>query len=394
MDVILTKECIALDSKNQKNFAMDSNYKETDEDLYKFRDKITADNEDIKRFFFQNKDKINFKIDLFNYNTISDAVYNIITVNSNQQKLKLLSKVDSREFEVLSNCLSCGLMGVDKNIISETIHSYGYDYPKYYYHMMRKIRIPLSKPKYNVLDDLNFDQLEFGIYRVKIICNNKQFWNIFKFNSKHHYLYSTLKALYKMKDKFNIEFNLLDVDKNYNYNCVTYDETIELKTLFKDWFKICDKLLRDCDKDNKLIKTYVSQAWGTISKYKKIYVDNEEISEYDFGHLDKIDKEQHEYYHYDTKNEIHTLIKADDPFSYKGLGRVKTFLSKFSRNYIFNMLTSNNLAKYVIRIQTDSISFTKPIDFNKLNLDYFPISEGKTTGLITYYNVNCYRHWC
>lgn len=388
-------ETTELDCKHTRNYMMNSNYKATDADLLKFRDDLIRHNEDIKKTFFRNKNKDSFKVDVFNYLTMNDAVYNIATVNSDQKTIAKIPNVDFREFVALQNCLTCGLMTVDKNQLDKPLDCYTYDYPKFYYNMMRKIRIPTSKPEYYVLDELNFDHLDFGIYRVKINCSNKQFWTVFKFNPKNHYLHSTLKAVYKYKDRFDITFELLTPDDEYDYNFVWYEHTVELKILFKNWFKIIDELLKVCDKKNWLLKNYISQIWGNLSTYKKIYVNGEDSDDYDFDHLDRISyKNPYDYYAIEHSNDTYTMINANKPFKHKGLARIKNFLTEYARNYMFNMVCTNNLESFVIRIQTDSVTLTKPVDFTKLNMVYYPIAEAKSTGYIVFHNVNNYKNIC
>ena len=181
----------------------------------------------------------------------------------------------------------------------------------------------------------------------------------------------------------------------YDYNFIEYKETVELKVLFKRYFKIMDELLKKCSKKNFLLKSYCAQAWGALSKYRKIYVDEEDLEEYDWGHMTDIQKgKQYEYYSYKSNNGVHTLVKEDNAYRYGGLGRIKTFLSEYSRNYMLTMLTENNLEPYVMRIQTDGICFSKPIDFPSMGLNYYPIPEKKTTGKIKFYNINYYTHCC
>lgn len=388
------KETYALDYKTKKNYRMNSNYEATDEDLFKFRDDLHEHNDEIKQIFFKNKAKTVFKVDVFNFNTINDAIYNNIIINSDQQIINAIPDVNFREFFMFENCLSCGLISVDKNILEKPIQSYGYDFSKYYYYMMKKIRIPRSKPEFYVIDNLDFNDLDFGYYRVKIICSNKTFWNVFQFNDKHHYSHNTLKTLYKFKDRYNIEFKLLPPDECYDYNMVWYEHTVELKVLFREWFKVMDKLLKECSKDNWLLKCYISMAWGTLCKYNKTYVNKEECDTYDFDHLNKITSKQYKYYSYKYSNDVYTLIDSNKPFTHGGLGRIKPFLTEYSRNFIFNMVSEHNLESHVIRIQTDGIAFNKPIDFPSLKLAYFPIPEKKSTGHIVFYDVNYYRYVC
>ncbi len=389
--IVTTK---SIDFKTQRLYRMNERYEATDSDLFRFRDDLQKYNNEIKQHFFKRKDKTVFKIDVFNYNTTNSAVVNTVLLNSDQKKINAIPHVDFRELVMLENCLSCGLMSVDKDQIEKPLDVYSYDYPKFYLQTMRQIRIPSSAPQYYEIDQINFDKIDVGYYRVKINCSNKLFWNVFKFNPKHHYNHNTLKTLYKYRERYGITFELLPPDKDYNYNMVWYELTVELKVILKDWFAIIDKLLKECSKSNWLLKTYISQAWGNLSKYKKHYVHSDESAEYDWDHLSNISNNRYDYYSNSFENDTYTMISADDPFTYGGLGRLKPFLTEYSRNYVFNMISEHNLEKYVVRIQTDSVSFTKPVDFAALGVKYVPILEQKSTGMLKFYNVNNYCHVC
>jgi hypothetical protein len=388
-------EVTVLDTRNCKNYRMNDKYEATDECLFKFRDDLIKWNDEIKQHFFKNKDKKVFKIDVFHYNTINDAVFNNVIINSDQTTVNELPDIKFREFAVFENCLSCGLMCIDKDILETPIDCYGMDYPKFYFEMMKRIRIPKSSPEFYVLDELNFDKLDYGIYRVKVICNNKEFWNVFKFNDKHHYNHNTLKTLYKYKDKYGISFKLLEPDECFNYNLVYYEETVELRTLFKQWFNVMTELLKKCDSKNWLLKTYVSQSWGCISKYLKTYVPEDDSETYDWDQLSNITAtNKYKYYNYNHSNGTYAFINGDKAFAHKGLARIKPFLTEFSRNFIFNMLSEHDLASSVLRVQTDGICFNREINFDTLGLQYAPLKERKTTGNLVFHNVNSYDHIC
>ena len=53
-----------------------------------------------------------------------------------------------------------------------------------------------------------------------------------------------------------------------------------------------------------------------------------------------------------------------------------------------------DIEKHLIRIHTDGLVFNKLIDFEKLNLDYYPKPEDKTTGIINYHNALYGFHCC
>ena len=149
------KEKDNLDYNKTINIRMDANFTACDEDLYKYREQLTHFNDEIKQSFFKNENGTGFRVDVFNYNTINDAIYNIVTVNSDQKLIKRMSKIYENEFRALENCQSCGLMGIDKDILEKWVSSYGYDFSKFYFNMMKKIRIPLSEPIFQLIDTLD-----------------------------------------------------------------------------------------------------------------------------------------------------------------------------------------------------------------------------------------------
>ncbi len=388
-------EINSLDMKTYKNFRLNDKYTACDDDLIQFRDDFATYNNELRRPFFKNRDKTVFKVDIFNFNSMNDAIVNLVLMNSNQERINLIPDIKRREFILFENCLSCGLMTLDKDYIEVPFESYGYDYSKFYYNMMKRIRIPESEAIFYIMEELDYEKLDFGFYRVRVNCTNKDFMKIFNFNKTNHYNHNTLKQLYKFREQYDITFTLLPPDDEYNYNMVHYEKTVELKTLFSGWFKVMDTLLKECSKSNWLVKTLLSQPWGTLSKYKKHYVKKEDSSNYDWDHLKSIsNSENYKYYAHEYENGIFTMIEAKKAFTYGDIARIKVFLTEFARGFVFNMLSSNNLAKDVCRIHTDGICMKRPVNFQSMKLDYYPIPEAKSTGTLKFYNLNCYYHIC
>jgi len=391
-DIIVQNE---LNINKCRNFRLNQFFEATDEELYRFRKELKEYNDEIKKILFANKDKTCFRIDAFNYLTINEMVYDTVVINSDQKTINAMDEIDSQEFRIIENCTTSGLMSMNEKYLNIKTKCFGYDHKKYYYEMMRKIRIPITKGKKQVIKELDFTNLNFGIYRVKIICFNKEFNNCFNFNKDNHYTHNTLKTLYQYKDKFNIKFELLLPDEIYDYNFYYYSETIDLKKLFSGWFKIIDKLLKTCSSSNWLVKLLCSTAWGNLCKYKKHYVSKNDICNYDCYDLDEInlDKKTYEYYVRNCSSDIFVLVKSDNPYMYN-LTRMKVFLTEFARNYTTNLILSNNLQDQVVRIHTDGIVFNQKVNFESMNLKYYPFSENKTTGKLTFYNINYYEHYC
>ncbi len=391
-------EVANLNFKTHQIYRMNDKYEATDDDLFTFRDDFINYNNELKKPYFKNKENKVFKVDMFNFKSTSDAILNTVLMNSDQNRINSIPDIDCREFTLIENMSSCGLMTFDQAYAEIPFEGYGYDYSKYYFYMMKKIRIPTSAPVYYVIgeDDLNFEKLDFGFYRVRVNCTNKSFLKVFRFNKTNHYSHNTLKLLYKFKDKYNITFELQPADKKrYNYNMVHYEETVELKTLMKEWFKLIETLLATCSGSNWLVKTLISQAWGTLSKYKKHYVNKDDANAYDWGHLRKINTtEKYEYYNHTFEDGKYQMIQAKKAYAYGGIARIKPILSEFASGYIFNMLSTNDLAKDLVRCHTDGIVFNRPVNFKALKLDLTPIPEAKSSGMLKFYDVNNYVHVC
>ena len=80
--------------------------------------------------------------------------------------------------------------------------------------------------------------------------------------------------------------------------------------------------------------------------------------------------------------DYYVLVKTDNAYCYNM--RLKPWITAQAR-YDMGTLAIKYLQN-VCRIQTDSISFDKPIEFNDPNYAL----EAKTTGNIYWRNVNCY----
>jgi hypothetical protein len=91
---------------------------------------------------------------------------------------------------------------------------------------------------------------------------------------------------------------------------------------------------------------------------------------------------------HETKLLMHTckVIKAK-PYKY-ALGRLKPFVLALSRNIVGEFIMDNDLLDNVIRIHTDGVVLNCELEIP--NDGYYPKPEDKTTGMITWENVNRY----
>ena len=388
-------EIIELKSLNfgSRNYPMNSYFYKSFNELKRFREELKLYNKEIESHYFETKNKKKYKINLFN--SYSTELFLIENLDNKTDKtiLKSFEVIDKKEFYIFENCIKSGIQTFNKDYKGIETEVYYYDFSKFYYEMMKRIKIPISKPIYINLSNIDFNKLDYGIYRVKIICENKTFLNIFRYNTKNFYNSTTLNRLYKYKEKYNIEFKLLTADDNFDFNFVKYENTIKVKELFKEYFKVCDKLLKSCSKSNWLLKALVSIMHGIITKYNKIIIDKDELRTLDYENIENIEKNNisdiYEYYLLENDLTKAKVIKSDDAYKYKGLGRMKTFLTEFCRTFIFEFINDNNLESNIIAINIDGLVLNKKVDDFKG--EYVPKLDLNKSGKFIYESVKKYK---
>lgn len=345
----------------------------THENLLQYKKDMIAYNDEIMQTFFSIGEK-KFRVNMFNFYNFTHMAHDLLIMNVDTNLSKLFKKVTFSEFALFQNCLTCGLMTINKDIIGVRTKLYSYDFKKFYYNIMQKLRIPYNVGKFKVINEITGSMC--GIFRVRINFTNPLFLNVFKLNPYNHYTHNTIKVLTKFKEKYGITLTLLPVDDDYDYNYVEYTETVEMKKLFKDYFKVFNELQSKCRRSNKLLKNIISKGWGVLSEFNREYLESEtDLDDLDWEHLNHIDaKNKYDYYRYNTKDESIAVIPSAKPFKTK-YARIKVFLTEFCRNYMFEFISSRNLEPYVARIFTDGFYLTKPCNFT--DISYAPQFEGE-----------------
>lgn len=373
------------------------NYFKTHEDLIRFKKDFSKDCNEIKSVNistqYRKRDPIIYK----NYYSHNDAVYHMLKCKNKKEQLNVFEKVSKDEFLISERCLNSGLMCINLNykfdpksdIPLPPTQSYGYDFSRFYANILPIISIPTKQGIVSILTSVIFGKLKFGIYRVKLTYDNV-LSNIFNPSKLDHYTSGTLNDLYKIKDNYHITFTLLEPTEEFNYNALVYEyeDLIEGKTLFRNWLTEMEQLREKLPK-NRLVKHLMTTLAGSLMSFNKIYVDD--ISNYDAQN--KHNHTDSEYKILDVVDGKYILAKCDDAFKH-GLARLKPYLMAYARTYMMKFLIKNKLSNDVIRIHTDCMIMPYPVDFTKMNLEYYPKPESKTTGLLSFHNVNSIYHVC
>lgn len=371
---------------NMKYF---TGYENTKDDLIAFRSDFISWNEALKKpTFYKNGKK--YWLDIKHYPSLQIAIFEIFR-NFCPIKLKEIrsKKIGKEEFLILDKLTTSGLITFDKSYENKTVNTYGYDFSSEYPNFMCNLVFPRNAGKKVIMEKIDWNKIPYGIYRVKIVCSDKTFVKLFNF-SPHHYTSRQLKDLYKLKDRFNIKFDLLQSDDEYDYNAYLYEENDFYigEDLFGEWNNAMEEI-KKVGGSNQLVKILRSSLWGNLCETNKIYINYQgenELEEYDC---------ETDYYYKGLKNLQHVLIKYDDIAKHGGFYRMKYFLTTNVRMFMLSYALKNNIEEKLIRIHTDSFMLNSPHNFHlKMNKGIKPTNESKSTGKIKFYNVMRYMHIC
>jgi hypothetical protein len=358
-----------------------------EEELIKYHNNLTLWSNQIKNYKLNNK-KINFSY-IDKYTDVS-AVYCFFLMFCKKYILEH-DEIKQTESEWFENQMTCGLMKFD-NKTNDYINCYSYDRNHYYQWCLGSensdMYIPDKEGYEEILNELpESENLKFGIYRLKIITEDKRFYKVFAINPDNYYNYYDVKFAMKYKKMFNISTELIDDGMP---NAYLYSSVVKSNSIFGDWYNVLMGIQNKFPK-NKLIKMLSSMCWGVISRYniekitQKQYELNTEKYDNDYTIFKttifgEIGESNYQEYHYVLKNNQQI---------YKTNIRVKPFITSYSRCVI-----AEDVIKYgidnIIRIHTDSITSLVP-----LNVDMILYKEEKkSSGLIKWSSCHVYHHKC
>jgi hypothetical protein len=381
------------DLKNYNYYESMQGYKKTKESLINFKNDFVKWVKELKKF------NINyFYVPHLDYLTRKAITYSVFlrysTNNINKlikNGIKGIDNINFTEFYYFEKCYNAGLMSIDEEYINKKMDFYGYDFSSFYANLLTNFdfKIPIKKGTQSKYTNIK-DKLKYGIYHIKIKCDDVKFKKIFSFSVNNYYTHYSLNFCLKYKKRFNITFEILDIDKEYN--CLVYNDEDLIRTgdIFIDWFNNLSELKIKLPK-NKLVKDLMTSIWGVMIQFERVIVKNEdEIIDYDFSEITSDKNTEYKLLEIDSfvRNgqyvENYKLIKSEK--GYKRPFRIKPFLTSFSRKQIAEFILQEKIIDDVCRIQTDGIVLKKQYDFS--NLEYYPKPENKTTGNYIWYSVN------
>ena len=357
-------------------------YKATDEGILEFYQDFKVWNNELKTHYDEHKSILTFFYFKYNnemnvletFNRYAKPVFNL--------KHNKYDRIDGLEGSYFERCNNGGL-----SYCTEGIHTcWAYDFTSFYPTMLGStemdFQIPLNKGTEGKLSKLDFNNIKYGFYKVKIECENEFFKKQFNFSKTNIYTHYSLLYAINKQQMYDIT---IELDTVSEFNCYLYkdEDLIYSHKIFGTWYSDLIAFKTKHPK-NKCVKHLLSSLWGSLSKKKKFYVKEEDLGNYKWGTSEKeTDIEYIEVENiFNVDNPFYTLRKIDDPYEYNI--RLKPFLLSYSRNIIGNIV-NNNHPEDVVRVFCDSITYNKNINLN----NKYMVIEDKSCG--SFYFKNSYN---
>ena len=324
-------------------------------------------------------------------------------------------KITGIEFQYYQNTNQGGLLYT----VPGTYNCYGYDYTAFYLNICNKtceknddgtfsgFVIPTQQGKEIHLSKLpeRWQDIEYGIYKVKISSSHKHINKIFAFSKTSHYTHYSLQFAMQKQKQFNITIELIT---DIKYNALVYDRTCLIPSYhqFRQYGKTLLKLRKKYP-DNFLLKMLISQFGGTSAHKNVKKMTDEQIDNHNATQDKKIifgkthDVIGQEYKRLKTGEYVEKFLLLDMEKPYSMNIRLLPFLTSYGRIKTAKLAIKD--LDNVIRINTDNVTFLKEqifetniknkkklyvkhIDGTKHNMLHLETlkPEEKTTGLIEF----------
>eukprot|EP01039_Chlorochromonas_danica_P011493 gene11493-12865_t len=319
-----------------------------------------------------------------NFNRFSGVYYKEDKVRDPEDAHKPLS---TTEHWWIERCANFGIQYLDEKVKGKTTKCYSHDFKNQYGSIfVSDLMIPKCEGEETILKKLpKRKRLEAGFYHVKISSDNDNFRKIWVYSKYNVYVKESLEFAMLHDHEYDVKIELIQDGKP---NAYLYDEDdmVPLKRIANTWFTQLSALRKEEKfKDNKLLKHLISSAWGHLNAHNCIYKSLKEIKEeeLDVSWQDGADYKILQYRNYGDRDR-YKLLNTKSP--YKHNIRLKPWITAAARNLTASIVLQD--PEHVVRVQTDSVSFTREQSFNDENF----VPEDKTTGKIYWKHCNSYKN--
>ena len=152
----------------------------------------------------------------------------MITIKNAKNSYDKMKEINCVEYNYYENCYNGATMKLIKTGEHNVI---GYDFKNSYLSLMAsKVKIegvtqqflfPMKEGTEQFIKKISMKNIQYGIYNVKITCDNEDFNKIFTFNYYNYYTHYDLFFCFENKEKYGIKIKMV---KDCEYNCLIYDK--------------------------------------------------------------------------------------------------------------------------------------------------------------------------
>lgn len=287
----------------------------------------------------------------------------------------------------IERCYKAGLIN---GIEGEYENVNAYDFKKFYAQILggsqSQKKFPTKAGEPTIIDKLPEDMknLQYGIYRVKILSKKENITNVFGFSKDHYYTHEDIQYASFLKKWGYID--TIELIQDGEDNALLYYDFIKSKDIFRVYVDIVYKASLKYPK-NKMFKMLLSSLWGRLWTRNTITKMTED------KWVSLSEEEQNKYYcvkvafEYDRKlkDSITMLSFVRSESLYKYNIRLQPFITSFARKKIGNKIIQHY--DDIIRVQTDGVIFKNTKATNNLQKGQFITDK-------SYHNKNIYIKNC
>lgn len=373
------------DNEKHSYFELFKNFDKSQEGILKYREKFYLDCQELfQQGIFYKKHKNHYDAVEKSFKRYGNSeLEGLGLVKGLGIRLNEVEPVSFDEYEYIENCYNGGIIYIAEEYKGKTIESYGYDYTSFYPNilMSQDLYLPKTQGQKVKFQEIDYNDLQYGIYRVNITSDNSNVCKVFGFSKEGYYTHYSLQFAHRYRKELGFQINLrTDCDTN----AIVHDmnSLYPCSNIFKSWFDKMKELKQKC-KGNMLVKHLFSSLWGSLCKLEKRY----------FNETQFIEVDNNIYHLVNEKIFGNGVIRFEfidkrKPYKYS-FARLKSFVLAMARNTIGSLIMENDLLNNVFRVHTDNLTLDCELEFPN-DGGYYPIAEQKTTGKITWINCNNY----
>ena len=250
-----------------------------------------------------------------------------------------IDKIEEQYFEACNN-------GYIQYCCNGSYECFGYDFNAFFPRLLSmkefSLEIPMRKGYETKLTHLDYDNIQFGFYKVSIVSSNDNFRKMFAYSKTNTYTSTSLKFALKYREAFDISI-ALNTDDEYNAYLYHDEDIIQSHELFHSWFDVLIKGKLKYPK-NRLIKHLLSSVWGSLCKFERLRVKESDLEAMNADGSYKYSLDEYDIVDCSNMpdNQYYTL-KSRVNSNYKYNVRLKPFLMAMARNVIGEIAYENHI---------------------------------------------------